>query len=224
MSALANEPMPPQKVLVFDTETSGLPLCPRFGEYYAIDDLGKYAGSRLVQIAWQVIDLENDGEIVREYQTLVSPQGSFRISQRSTDIHGITQEHAESKGIRVEHMLEVLATALSDVDIVVAHNLAFDIHILASEMVRAGSATPPGLLGRLMTMPSCCTMRTTTRLCNLTTSWGAPKWPRLVELHRFLFDGDSFEGAHDALGDVRATSKCLVKLLQSGMVTVASCD
>jgi DNA polymerase-3 subunit epsilon len=219
MSALANEPMPPHKVLVFDTETSGLPLCPRFGEYYAIDDLGKYESSRLVQIAWQVIDLQNDNEIVREYQTLVSPQGSFRISQRSTNIHGISQEHAESKGVPVKDMLEVLARDISDVDIVVAHNLAFDIHILASEMVRAGT-TPPGLLGRLMTMPSCCTMRTTTRLCNLTTSWGAPKWPRLLDLHRFLFDGDSFEGAHDALADVRAASKCLIKLLQSGMATV----
>jgi hypothetical protein len=41
-----------------------------------------------------------------------------------------------------------------------------------------------------------------------------------VELHRYLFAGDSFEGAHDALADVRATSKCLIKLLQSGMVTV----
>jgi DNA polymerase-3 subunit epsilon len=167
-----------------------------------------------------VIDLQNDSEIVREYQTLVSPQGSFRISQRSTYIHGITQEHAESRGVPVEDMLEVLATDISDVDIVVGHNLAFDIHILASEMVRAGAGTPPGLLGRLMAMPSCCTMRTTTRLCNLTTPWGAPKWPRLVELHRYLFAGDSFDGAHDALADVRATSKCLIKLLQSGMVTV----
>jgi DNA polymerase-3 subunit epsilon len=124
----------------------------------------------------------------------------------------------ERKGIPVEDMLAVLDTDISDVDILVAHNLAFDIHILASEMVRAGAATPPALLGRLTTMPSFCTMRRTTRLCNLTTSWGT-KWPRLVELHRFLF-GDGFAGAHDALGNVRATSKCLVKLLEMGMVSV----
>jgi DNA polymerase-3 subunit epsilon len=219
MSIFANKPTQPHLVLVFDTETTGLPLVPRFGEFYAFDDLAAYEGCRLVQIAWQLIDLQNDGEVVREYQTLICPQGSFRISPRATCIHGITQDLVERKGIPVEDMLAVLDTDISDVDILVAHNLAFDIHILASEMVRAGAATPPALLGRLTTIPSFCTMRRTTRLCNLTTSWGSTKWPRLVELHRFLF-GDGFAGAHDALGDVRATSKCLVKLLEMGMVSV----
>jgi DNA polymerase III epsilon subunit-like protein len=219
-SRMANKATQPHTtVLVFDTETSGLPVTPRFGEYYAIDDFPKYAGSRLVQIAWQVVDLQSNGEVVREYQTLISPQGSFRISKGSTCIHGITQEHAESAGIPIEDMLQVLNEDLSDVDILAAHNLFFDIHILASEMARAGPATPAGLLSRLTTMPSCCTMRTTTGICDLVTSWGSPKWPRLVELHRFLFD-DSFENAHDALADVRATSKCLVQLLQTGLLTL----
>jgi hypothetical protein len=87
MSELANEQ--PRLVIVFDTETSGLPVCPGFGEYYPIDDFGKYANSRLVQIAWQVIDLQSDGEVVREYQTIISPQGGFRLSTASIRIHGI---------------------------------------------------------------------------------------------------------------------------------------
>lgn len=33
------------------------------------------------------------------------------------------------------------------------------------------------------------------------------KWPTLQELHTFLF-GVGFEGAHDALVDVRACAKC----------------
>jgi DNA polymerase III epsilon subunit-like protein len=106
MSELANEQ--PRLVLVFDTEASWLPVCPVFGEYYPIDDLGKYANSRLVQIAWQVIDLQSDGEVVREYQTTISPHGSFRLSTASTRIHGITQEHAEGQGIPVEDMFAVL--------------------------------------------------------------------------------------------------------------------
>jgi DNA polymerase III epsilon subunit-like protein len=218
MSELANEQ--PRLVLVFDTETSGLPVCPGFGEYYPIDDFGKYANSRLVQIAWQVIDLQSDGEVVREYQTIISPQGGFRLSLASTRIHGISQEHAERQGIPIEDMLVVLYADLKHVDMLVAHNLAFDVHILASEVARAGDAAPPGLLRRFLTVPSCCTMRATTRICSLTTAWGSPKWPRLEELHRYLIDGDSFEGAHDALGDARATSKCLVRLLQNGLISV----
>jgi DNA polymerase-3 subunit epsilon len=218
MSALAKEQ--PRFVLVFDTETSGLPVCPRFGEYYPFSDIGKYESSRLVQIAWQVIDLQSDGEVVREYQAIISPQGGFILSTASTRIHGITQEHAESQGIPVKDMLVVLYADLKHVDMLVAHNFEFDVHIVASEVARAGDAGPPGLLRRFLALPSCCTMRATTRICSLTTAWGTPKWPRLEELHRFLFDGDSFEGAHDALGDARATGKCLVRLLQKGLISV----
>ena len=89
-----------------------------------------------------------------------------------------------------------------------------------SEVARAGDAGPPGLLRRFLALPSCCTMRATTRICSLTTAWGTPKWPRLEELHRYLFDGDSFEGAHDALRDARATSKCLVRLVQTGLISL----
>jgi hypothetical protein len=35
----------------------------------------------------------------------------------------------------------------------------------------------------------------------------------LMELYAHLFDGDTFEGGHDAMNDVRATSASFVKLL-----------
>ena len=50
--------------------------------------------------------------------------------------------------------------------------------------------------------------------------WGKPgKWPKLEELHIKLF-GCNFEGAHDALDDVRATAKCFFELKRLGMVAI----
>ncbi len=37
------------------------------------------------------------------------------------------------------------------------------------------------------------------------------KWPKLEELHNFLFK-EGFDGAHDALNDVMATSKCYFEM------------
>jgi len=204
-----------KKALVFDTETSGLPLTPRFGEYYATDDLAKYASSRIVQIAWQVVDLEHEGAILRQYQTLVAPQGKFQISPGSESIHGISQAKADVEGIPVLCMMQSLCDDLEDVDVLVAHNLMFDLHILVSEVQRAGQDAPAQLMDRLTSTVRCCTMRTTTVLCNLSTSWGAPKWPKLIELHRHLFEGEEFDGAHDALCDVSATTRCLVELIRN---------
>jgi len=55
-------------------------------------------------------------------------------------------------------------------------------------------------------------MLKTTSLCKLPNKYGnGYKWPKLSELHNFLFNED-FADAHDALGDIRATIKCFFEL------------
>ena len=61
-----------------------------------------------------------------------------------------------------------------------------------------------------------------TDLCKLpfpdgTASNGQYKWPKLTELHEFLF-GESFTGAHDALTDVKATARCFWELYKRRLI------
>jgi DNA polymerase III epsilon subunit-like protein len=206
-----------RRFFIFDTETSGLPRTPGFGKYHEIHDLDKYSTSRLVQIAWQVITA--DGAVVHEYDTLIAPRGQFRISENAVKIHAIPQTRAENEGLTLEQMLVILDTHLSEADVIVAHNLEFDLHILGSEISRAQA--PRGLLNTLLSLPRVCTMVQTTDLCNLPSKYGGNKWPTLTELYSFLFYPDEFEDAHDALGDVKATSGCLLRLLQTDAIVVS---
>jgi DNA polymerase III epsilon subunit-like protein len=46
-------------------------------------------------------------------------------------------------------------------------------------------------------------MKATTSICKLPGKYGDYKWPKLQESHLHFF-GKEFEGAHDAMADVRA--------------------
>ena len=63
----------------------------------------------------------------------------------------------------------------------------------------------------------CCTMIRSTDYCQLPGRYGKYKWPKLEELHFKLF-GESFEGAHDALADIRATMRCYYEMEKRGLV------
>lgn len=51
-----------------------------------------------------------------------------------------------------------------------------------------------------------CTMKAMTPVCKLHGNYGDFKWPKLQEAHKHAF-GVEFDGAHDALADVRACAR-----------------
>ena len=87
----------------------------------------------------------------------------------------------------------------------VAHNIAFDTPVLVSEMNRYK------ITAQNKTSTKICTMKSTVDFCKLPSPRGGYKWPKLIELHNVLF-GVGFDGAHDALEDVRATVRCFIEL------------
>lgn len=179
-------------IFCFDTETTGLP--PKFA---GIDDPRQ---PRLVQFAG--ILAEEDGRVVRANSSIVKPDG-YEIPEQSSIVHGIKTDFAEAYGVRLLSVLEWYHRAVRDCDLVVAHNADFDIKIMRANMLREKVDDPPD-------RPVFDTMKETTDLLKLPGRYGY-KWPKLDELHRFLF-GDGFEGAHDALEDIRATLRCYLEL------------
>jgi len=187
--------------LFFDTETSG--LFPRNANPIDIDSFSK---SRLVSIAWTLRDKKN---IYSQHYYVV--ENEDKESEIGAEfIHGISRGMVQKFGKNIADVLDAFITDCNSADRLVAHNMEFDLKILSSELYRLGLSEEVLLLNKKNKI---CTMKTTTELCNIPGKWGKPKWPKLVELHKFLFDKE-FENAHHAQCDVDATVNCFYRLME----------
>jgi len=189
------------KYLFFDTETTGKPK-----DYRAlITDLDNWP--RLVQLAYIVQD--DNGEELALADYIIKPNG-FTISEEVSKIHGITHEQAMNEGHDLQLVLEEFQAAMYGVDVIVGHNISFDMNVVGAEFLRANMKIPA--------KPCKCTMKSSTDYCQLPgMRFGQFKWPKLQELHVVLF-GEEFENAHNALADIRITAKCFNELKKRGVM------
>ena len=190
--------------LVFDTETTGLPL-----NYRApLSDFNNWP--RMVQIAWQIHDIKGDLIEVKNY--IIKPDG-FTIPYNSEKIHGISTELALSKGIPLEKVLSLFSDALKQAKYIVGHNISFDNNIVGCEFLRSNMSNV------LENKISIDTKEESTEFCQLPGGRGGKfKWPNLSELYNKLF-GESFAEAHNASADVEATTRCFLELLRLNIIS-----
>ncbi len=181
--------------LFFDTETTGLPK----NWKAPITQLDNWP--RLVQIAWQIYD--NKLELKESIMYIVTPE-DFIIPKEASDVHGITTEKAIAGGIDLSKVLDHFREAMLKSKFLVAHNINFDEKIVGAEFLRKKVKKIPNKLARIDTM------KISTDFCAIPGKYGY-KWPNLTELHVKLF-GKGFDGAHDALADVKACADCFFEL------------
>lgn len=184
--------------LFFDTETTGLlnkskPLTDPTQPY-------------LVQLAALLFD--ETGTEVASLNTLVKTDG-WIIPQVVVNIHGISKEKADMEG---KSMLEVLVEfdkLLEQCKLLVAHNMEFDLNILAIAYARL--ARPHTFLDK----GQFCTMNEATDLCKIPKKHGTGyKWPKLTEVHQHFF-GMPLADGHNAMNDVRATAAIYYKIIEA---------
>jgi len=182
--------------LVFDTETNGFP--PK---------------ARMTQLGFILYDEE--GNILEEFQSLIKPDGWVVPKEQFFIDNGMSTERCEEHGIPVYDALRRLQDALKRCKRKIAHNINFDKQIISKELELAG--IEPALF---KFKKETCTMLETITFVGAINKYGKPnKWPKLQELHIKCFDYE-FEGAHDALDDVRATGKCFFELIKKGVIKI----
>ncbi len=186
--------------LFFDTETSGLPL---FKEDY--DHPGQ---PHVIQIGWV---LSNSAKIFSEGCLLVRPDYGieWEIHPKAEEVHGYSKAIIEECGIDASVVVQLFQDLMLSANQMVAHNFSFDQMLMRSLFKRSGAVAIQ------FGMPNYCTMLKSTNLCKLPGKFGY-KWPKLEELYQHLFD-EPFEGAHDALADVRATRRCYYAMRELGV-------
>ena len=126
------------KILVFDTETTGLPKRSKrnITEEMILQDPDILKDwPHIIQLSYIVFDTKTN-KICYEYDHIVSLAKNVKISQGSIDIHGITRNYSNNNGLPIMRVLEIFDICLSECDIIVAHNLRFDRNMLLVEAYR----------------------------------------------------------------------------------------
>ncbi len=190
--------------LYFDVETTGLPTNPNAPSF----DVENWP--RLVQMAYLLED--EDAYVVDEGNFIVTPE-DFIIPLSATDIHGISQGKANREGSPIKYALSNFLEAAERADMLIAHNMQFDLNVILAEANRLGVEAEP-----LYTKKKVCTMKRATQYYNRSMGDGEDyKWPKLQELFYLLFD-DYYEMEHNAEEDVKALRECYHKLVDEDII------
>lgn len=181
------------KLLIFDTETTGLPKLKKPSKEQPNN------WPHIVSISWVILDSQTN-KIERERSYIIKPF-NWIIPEEATKIHGISQEQAEKEG---QPLARVLGEFLAETyDMLVAHNMNFDYNVL-DNAVRWDLE----MAFTEVKKPKVCTMELSRDLCNLKNLFGKPKVPKLKELYEHAFGVPPPEDRlHNSLYDAQILAK-----------------
>lgn len=189
--------------LIFDTETTG----------FLRKDVppGHELQPHVVQLAAEL----HDGERVLAGMNLIVDPG-VPIPEQASSIHGITDAMAKRYGVRPVVAIALFNNLAKLASKLVAHNAPFDVGVVTGEYLRLDRQA------EAFDRPVVCTMLASTPILKIPKpgryrSTSDPyKWPNLQEAYQFFVDPAGFDGAHDAMEDVRACRKILFEMIKRG--------
>ncbi len=195
--------------LFWDTETTGL-ANPRNDSTQEL--------VRVCQFAAILCDA--DRRIVGQFKALAKPEG-WIVDPETAKFHGITTELCDLYGIGMSGILVLFDRWCKMSDVHVAFNNAYDLHMLAVECHHHA---------RYVELPkrADCAMKMADALLKLPPTQkmidkgmgDKTKNPNLKEAYRGFF-GEEFDGAHDALADVKATMRCYFHMIDTEKAVAA---
>lgn len=190
------------RALIFDTETTGMVQFRQPPEHPSQPDL--------IQLGMLLVDLE-DWKPRARHSLLVQLREGARIEPAAFEAHGLSEADCARYGVPASVACSLFNQACLQADVIVAHNLSFDVSIMKTALFRLGSK-PHRFDGRQLI----CTKEASTDVLKLPGNYGY-KWPTLAEAYRH-YTGLEIEGAHDALVDTEACLEVFRGLVQEGVV------
>jgi len=211
------------KIAVFDTETTGLP------KTKIVNELTLDLWPHIVQFSYIIYDTELK-KIIKIIDLVIKIPENINISDEVSDIHGITNFISQSSQDKIGDALKHFSSDYLNynIDLIVGHNLSFDINMLRVELMRElndqNILNDKRMFSQLLenlndmnpdSQELYCTMQKTIELCNLkiTSKYGKEyiKFPKLNELHMKLFNS-SPRNLHNSLNDVLICLRCYYML------------
>lgn len=191
-------------VLYFDSETTGVKSYKNPGFI-----------PKLVQLGVILQDTDS-GRVLSEINLISNPKES--IPPEASRVHGITDNMARKFGLRASDIDVIFYHLMDTADLVVAHNISYDVDICKDNL--------PSSYVLLEKKAKFCTMKASQDIVKSPYSDkalayfrdhpekkdGEYKKPNLTETYQHFF-GIPFEGAHDAMADIRACRDIFFQLL-----------
>jgi DNA polymerase III epsilon subunit-like protein len=204
------------KILVFDTETTGLYSIPRiiqiaYCKYYKTGVNHSQHSHYIRQLTDQeLVDL------IREEKPSVNPIIEAKKIRRgeigAQAVHQIPWEIIHDRALpTLRTVLERFNAALKDVELIVGHNVDYDIRVVYNEARRVGFKE---LMQKMLTIPYVDTMKIAKNIVDARDKDGKSKMPNLGETFKKLFpDAPDVLGFHNAIVDVDVTARCFFRLM-----------
>lgn len=131
-------------VFVFDLETTGL-VSSNYNKpenKFPNPTSNKYNLVNIVEIGWSYFENFNYDNIKKInidnisvcVDRLIIKPNNYTIS--NSNIHGITQEIAETEGIEFDKSIEILSPIILSCDYIIGYNVFFDVNILLSKLFK----------------------------------------------------------------------------------------
>lgn len=188
------------KVLVFDTETTGLPK----GKNPSIYKTELWP--HIIQLSYIVYCSEENNLLTVE-DDYIKISDDVIIEEGSQAIHKISREKLNKKGISIEESLQKFNSWSEKCDLLVGHNVSFDKRMVMVEGIRNKI--------RMNIQDTYCTMKQSTEICKIEREFpdGTKyfKYPSLSELYEHLFNHIP-KNTHNALIDILICMRCFCKI------------
>ena len=188
------------KVLVFDTETTGLPKEKNASIYKT--ELWPH----IIQLSY-IVYCSDENNLLTVEDDYIKISDNVNIEEASQTIHQITREKLNKDGITINEALNKFNNWAEKCDLLVGHNVSFDKRMVIVEGIRNKI--------RMNIQDTYCTMKQSTEICKIEREFpdGTKyfKYPSLSELYKHLFNKIP-KNTHNALIDILICMRCFCKI------------
>jgi len=192
------------KVLVFDTETTGLGPSRKVN----YDEIDKWP--HIVQLSAVLYDTEKS-ELVDVMDDIIKMEEGVMIPEESTRVHSITNEMSRDNGITMKESMLHFITMYEECNMHIGHNIGFDVNMVLVELERLSY---PNIFKTHKSIQYC-TMSLGMNITKLPKinkrTRGQYKYPKLIELYEKLFN-ELPKNLHNSMVDVLCTFRCFYKM------------
>lgn len=182
------------RILLFDTETTGLPT-----KRNVPATTSPLVWPDLVSISWILCDNQR---VMKRETHYIKPNG-WVIPEDSIKIHGITNDYARANGQELKAVMEKFKADLLTAHRVIAHNIEFDRNVVIHAFKWRLNQDPASIWDPKKEM---CSMAASKNELKLPSKYPKPddlyKMPRLDELYTDTFKKPPPPQAHSSDRDV----------------------
>jgi DNA polymerase III alpha subunit (gram-positive type) len=212
-----------RNVLVFDVETTGL-IPKRDPITKKMPTLNEMP--HIIQLSYIIYNIV-DSQITKIYNSYIKLDENIKISEKITQLTGITQEKCDSSTVTINDALINFYNAYLSCDCIIAHNISFDSNMIKIEIERNYSKIEqrvPQILNlfnpifeKIKNIETFCTMKESINICNILKvdskdeTKKYKKFPTLKELYETLFRSTP-TNLHNSLMDVLVCLRCFLRI------------